>query len=238
MFTHLQQSILFKDIHFGLDIKKSFFNKAINYHPNNMEVINRNKLKLKYNYQIFQNKIISSYYNKYDSYVINENSIFNINNNKTKILIIQRSKSRSILNLDEVVVLFYSIDIEVVIIDLDTMSFALQMQTFKQVDILIAVAGTALHNMLFMRPDTHVVIIMQNGWCDWSWMYINQALLLDISTYKYCDLNNYDKSISNNENIDINSENYDEEKVNIDQLPNNEEMYHWTRKFWKQVIYN
>jgi hypothetical protein len=238
MFNNLQHSILFKDIHFGLDIKKSFFNKAINYHPYNMEILSGNKIKLKNNYQNFQKKLISSYNNKYDNYLINENSIFNINNNKTKVLIIQRSKSRSILNLDDVIIIFDSIDIEVKIVDLDTISFALQMQAFKQIDILIAVAGSAIHNMLFMKPDTHVIIIMQKGWCNWSWMYINQAILLDINTYKYCDLNNNNKNITNNANIDGNSENSDEDNVNIDQLSYSKEMNHWTRKFWKQVIYN
>jgi capsular polysaccharide biosynthesis protein len=49
--------------------------------------------------------------------------------------------------------------------DLAEVDFDDQMFIFSQVDVLVAVAGTALHNMLFMRPGSAVVIIMQPFWC-------------------------------------------------------------------------
>jgi hypothetical protein len=49
------------------------------------------------------------------------------------------------------------------------------------------VAGTALHNMLFMlqRPAA-VIVLMQPGWCDRAWRYVNQAALLGIEHFVVC----------------------------------------------------
>eukprot|EP01041_Mallomonas_annulata_P002467 gene2467-4787_t len=85
-------------------------------------------------------------------------------------------------------------------------SFSEQLLRFKNIKILIASAGTALHNMLFMRPGSAVILFMQQEWCPWSWMYANQAVLLDIHIFILCPVNSSSSSST----------------------------FHTTRNFWKQ----
>ena len=49
--------------------------------------------------------------------------------------------------------------------ELGEVSFDQQMYLFREADILVSTAGTAVHNMLFMRPYTAVIILMQPSWC-------------------------------------------------------------------------
>ena len=103
------------------------------------------------------------------------------------ILFIQRSNNRIILNLETVTAYLsskYTYNIHT--IDLEHISFSKQIELFYTIDILIAVAGTSFHNVLFMRPGTVVVIYMQSGWCKWAWMYANQARLLGIRPVIIC----------------------------------------------------
>jgi hypothetical protein len=160
-----------------------------------------------------------------------------------KVLFVQREKNRVILNLES---LLDGIDKQEAVADvteLARMSFSEQVCLFQHTDILVAVAGTAIHNMLFMRPGTSVIITMQSGWCNWAWMYANQAVLLGIDYYIYCSdsqkssstysesthLNGfYSNSEQENNNTKYNT--YENKPSSIADL----EVYHWTKKSWLQ----
>ena len=59
-----------------------------------------------------------------------------------------------------------SIDFDRMLCDeLGEVDFDQQMYLFREADILVSTAGTAVHNMLFMRPYTAVIILMQPAWC-------------------------------------------------------------------------
>jgi hypothetical protein len=92
-----------------------------------------------------------------------------------------------------------------------------------------------------MRPGTAVIIIMQPEWCDWAWMYANQAVLLGIDYYIYCS-DTHTTSSSYSESSHLNK------FFNLEQQYNNKseifthentadgmlEGYHWTKKTWLQ----
>ena len=71
-------------------------------------------------------------------------------------------------------------------IDIGIIPFHQQLQLFANTDILIGVGGTAIHNLLFMHAHTTLLLIMQPHWCEYAWMYANQAVLLDINYFIYC----------------------------------------------------
>jgi hypothetical protein len=107
------------------------------------------------------------------------------------VLLVHRGNNRMILNFAELQdkicqTPLSNLKVNCMIYDLGQLDFGSQMAIFAQTDIIVAVAGTAIHNLLFMRPLSAVVIIMQPGWCEWAWMYANQAVLLDIRPYVYC----------------------------------------------------
>ena len=53
-------------------------------------------------------------------------------------------------------------------------------------DLLIAVGGTALHNVMFLHPGSSIIVLMPSAWCPWAWMYSNQAVLLDVHVEIFC----------------------------------------------------
>ena len=154
-----------------------------------------------------------------------------------RILFIQREQSRSICNLQALQDVAKSEGSIMTVRELGDVGFSEQVFLFENTDILIAVAGTAIHNMLFMKSGTSVIILMQPGWCDWSWMYSNQAVLLGINYLIYCSklkLNNFNpdssRVVSNihvNHQTEVATQNYDD----IDTLLFG---FHWTRKYWLQ----
>jgi len=99
---------------------------------------------------------------------------------------------RKILNLLDLIEFTKSIAlpdgyaINCVVEDLDKLSFSAQLELFALADVFVTVAGTAAHNILFFRPTTALLMIMQPGWCDWSWIYVNQAAMLNMYSFVYC----------------------------------------------------
>lgn len=160
-----------------------------------------------------------------------------------KVLFVQREKNRVILNLKP---LLDNIEKQGVVFDvteLGTMSFSEQVCLFQHTDILVAVAGTAIHNMLFMRPGTSVIIIMQPEWCDWAWMYANQAVLLGIDYYIYCSdthktSSSYSESSHLNKFLNLEQQYKNESKdfthENAQNIELDLESYHWAKKTWLQ----
>ena len=102
-----------------------------------------------------------------------------------KVLFVQRKSNRIILNMKAMTDLAESLGFEwsvelnylcfltfifcyfsrFLCDELGEVQFDKQMRLFREADILVSAAGTAVHNMLYMRPLTAVVIIMQPGWC-------------------------------------------------------------------------
>ena len=92
-------------------------------------------------------------------------------------------------------------------------------------DVFVAVAGTALHNVLFMPPPhirpTAQVVLMQPGWCDHRRLYTDQAFLLGIPAYTLCHgreaLHDH---LHPNSHSDVHG-------VNV-------RLYQFSRQFWRQ----
>jgi len=69
---------------------------------------------------------------------------------------------------------------------MEDLTFTEQVEAFQYSSILITQYGTAAHNMIFLKPGSVLVLIMQPGWCDWHWTYTDQARLLGIHVLLYC----------------------------------------------------
>jgi capsular polysaccharide biosynthesis protein len=59
-------------------------------------------------------------------------------------------------------------------------------QLFQGTSVLIAQYGTAAHNVLFLRPGSVLVLLLQPGWCPWRWAFADQALLLGVHVITLC----------------------------------------------------
>jgi hypothetical protein len=228
VFTDLQKSgvkLIFEGIHFGADISASFFHRGLDNHPCifNMATAGGEVQDLSQKYRSFQTFALNSL----------GFSPANINNKDSfvnpSVLFIQRKVNRVIRNMDLLVESAKDLGLETVVQDLSDLRFSEQLQLFVNCDIMVAMAGTAVHNLLFMRPGSAVIIFMQPGWCDWAWMYANQAVLLDIHPVIYC-------SPSEKHAPQIATEMAVSDKDVDFILPIEEgfNSYHWTRNFWLQ----
>lgn len=198
--VHFLQSaahnILLKDLHIGLDISHSFYSISAEYHPLNIDISSDRFLQAASKYQMFREYLIES---KFLQFLQKESCISNNNNSSDEIesinvLIIQRANSRVIMNVDIVIDLIcnktvHEVYVNCLMVELEDIRFSSQLSLFGETDILISVAGTALHNIIFFRPKTKVIVLMQRQWCKWSWIYTNQATLLGMATYIYCEDN-------------------------------------------------
>ena len=80
-----------------------------------------------------------------------------------------------------------------------------QLPLFHLTDIMVTVAGSAIHNAIFMRKGSGIVILMPPYWCKWGWMYAAQMLYLGIHARIVCI--NY-QTESNHEYNTINLDSY------------------------------
>ena len=76
---------------------------------------------------------------------------------------------------------------EVSEVSLEDLPFTEQLEVFQGASVIIAQYGSACHNVLFLRPGSILVLLMQPRWCEWAWAYASQALLLGVHTLVYCD---------------------------------------------------
>ena len=80
---------------------------------------------------------------------------------------------------------------------LEDLAFSKQLRLFRTTDVYVCQQGTALHNVLFMRPGSAVIIIMQPDWCDWRWQFADQAAYLGMHVFVYCsDANRFSSTTS------------------------------------------
>lgn len=188
----LEGGVLFADLHIGLDNSGSFFHRGQNTQPCLVSVHANNKdnMQLSKRYQTFRTfindvDIISNYMTEERKQSCLSMSI-DMDNTHPQVLIGQRSKSRTILNIDDIAAAVAQAGLTHSIYDLGVLSFSQQKQLFSEIDIFVSMSGTSVHNLLFMRPGTAVIIFMQPMWCAFAWMYANQAILLGIKPIVYC----------------------------------------------------
>jgi hypothetical protein len=121
------------------------------------------------------------------------------------------SSNRVITNLDR---LLLEIErqprLSAQVLTLEDTPFSKQREVFRRTNILVSVAGSSLHNIMYLQPGSIVVVLMQRGWSPWSWMFANQAQLLRMPVFLYLD-----KSKSPDESSTV-------------------VVSHWSRRFWKQ----
>ena len=235
-FSLSKDGVIFKDLHIGLDISHSFFNLGYKTHPSifktyrsststdhSLQEVSRRYKDFQSHIMSFVQSLLTNKTTSSSSYQHNISQNQDTNNNTiipTNIIFVQRTSNRMMLNLHDLVSnithnSFFNIDTiqDISIVDLSVLPFTQQLQLLGSTRILIAMAGTALHNLLFMKPGTAAIIIMQPEWCPWAWMYANQAALLGIHVYvlctDHCDSSNIPSYVSR-------------------------PSYHWTREFWKQ----
>ena len=70
---------------------------------------------------------------------------------------------------------------------LEKLTFTEQAVALRETDVLVCQYGSAAHNVLFMKPGSVLVLLMQPHWCKWAWAFASQATLLDIHVWIYCD---------------------------------------------------
>ena len=119
-------------------------------------------------------------------------------------------------------------------------AFSAQIELFAHTRIFIATAGTSVHNLIFLPPLSAVIIIMQHpSWCKWSWVYSNQAYLLNIYALIYCPKapaaykepeSEFETTPDFLTEATSNHTKFDVEAWSA----GNVEYYHWTRSFWSQ----
>ena len=169
---HSSRRILIQDLHIGLDIEDTYFNLGFHYHPHAMNIADRRIQQLAARYQQFR-----------DFVHVQANITTSL---PTAALFVRRESSRVVLNMHELVSVAREMDVTYTEVDLEYVKFTDQLQLLFSANVIVATAGTALHNMLFMRPGTSAIILMQPEWCDWAWQYANQAVLLDIHATVIC----------------------------------------------------
>jgi hypothetical protein len=102
---------------------------------------------------------------------------YKMNVNVVKVLLIQRDKNRAILNLHDLLARLTKLSEDgaqpefssatrrtkwaTSVVEITAVPFSQQTCLFAEADVLIAVAGTAVHNILFMKPGAAVVSQMQ-----------------------------------------------------------------------------
>jgi hypothetical protein len=183
------ENIVFESVFSGLDTSRSFFQTGFSFHPCVMNRCcgNNDVVEASQHYQQFGDYLTSvalSATNYHEDLV---SPFKNGQNEEFNILLVNRQADRVVTNLCESSIHTPSFKAIITDVFLEELTFEEQLVQFQKADILVASAGTALHNMLFMRHYlTAVVVIMQPGWCSWAWMYVNQAVLLNIQPFIYC----------------------------------------------------
>ena len=174
--------VVFKDLHIGLDISESYFNAGQQSQPCLVNLRNGNA----------ENHARAKRYQALSQFIQTEIfAYFRIDatdptKNSPSLFIEQRQSDRKILNIDELVQVSSDLGFTTAFGSLSSLPFRHQLELFASIDVLVAVAGTALHNVLFMRPGSAVIMFMQPEWCELAWMYANQAILLNIQPFVHC----------------------------------------------------
>lgn len=70
---------------------------------------------------------------------------------------------------------------------LDDMSFKDQLVAFRRTDLLVGLAGSGLHNALFLKDKAVAISIMQPRWCNVRWWFERQMVLSNVWPLSLCD---------------------------------------------------
>jgi hypothetical protein len=212
---------LFTDLHIGLDISESYYAYGHAYHPHVFDLERSSFLReLASKYQDFQSFIVNETLSRFiPNLEIDLSTFIHTSDQQSmkmvarerpiNVVFVQRSSDRVIIGLEETArQLCNEYDhLKCSLVDLFGLKFSEQLSIFADVDILVAAAGTAIHNLLFCRPSISIIILMQAGWCNYAWMYANQAVLLNMHPYILCHDNHTTSSYHHR---------------------------HWANQFWKQ----
>ena len=188
--SHLfkDRRFFFTDIHLGSDLTHGFFSSGMMRQPCHFVPTDRHVQRLSVQYKAFRDHLWSQYLPAEWIVLSDEEKKFSSTAPAdVDVLFIQRKETREILNIQDLIDVTETLSLRSEVIDLDDMSFINQLGYFHFSACLVATAGTATHNMLFMRPGSTMVIIMQPEWCEESWMYVNQGVLLGITVHVLCD---------------------------------------------------
>jgi len=97
-----------------------------------------------------------------------------------QILVVKRLASRKITNHGKLVTALerrYNDKSQWVVHEsiMEGLSFMTNLQLLQSTTILITQYSSAAHNMIFLRPGSVLVLLMQPGWCDWHSDLTNQV---------------------------------------------------------------
>ena len=70
---------------------------------------------------------------------------------------------------------------------LGDMSFKDQLVKFRRTDLLVGLAGSGLHNAMFLKDKAVAISIMQPGWCNVRWWFERQMVMSNVWPLSLCD---------------------------------------------------
>jgi hypothetical protein len=191
--------VFFSDIHFGGDISSTFMHLGTPHHPCQFQLNDLSLEPFSQNYNRFH-----SFISKCVSEMIKDPSVAQP---VIDVLFIYRNSSRSIVNMKEMIDLVSVMNLNWLAVDFAVTPFKTQLLYLRKTRLLVAAAGTAMHNMIFMNHSTSAIVIMMEDWCHCSWQYANQGILLGIDVMTYCQPDDTEKHSPS---------------------------LHWTSNFWSQ----
>jgi hypothetical protein len=193
------EMVIFSDIHFGGDISSTFMHLGTPHHPCQFRMNDSSLQPFSQNYDQFHN-FVANRVSEMIKDPIDSQPIIDV-------LFIYRNSSRSIVNMKEMINLVSAMNLNWLAVDFDVTPFKTQLIYLRKTRLLVAAAGTAMHNMIFMNHSTSALVIMMEDWCRCSWQYVNQGILLGIDVMTYCQPK---------------------------ETENQALIVHWTSKFWSQ----
>jgi hypothetical protein len=205
-------AIIFSDIHFGGDISSTLMHIATPHQPCQFQLHDPSLIPFSRSYQHFHKFISQSIEATLSvsppSSLSSSSSVISYSEQPLiDVLFVFRNSSRLIVNMQAMVDLVSSKNLTWLSVDFAILPFKLQLQYLRKTRLLVATAGTAMHNMVFMNRSTSAIVLMMPEWCHCSWQYANQGILLGIDVSTYCQEGDMADQVS---------------------------LSHWTAHFWLQ----
>lgn len=202
MLPSLPPGVVFERLHVGLDTSKSYYYHGYRFHPHSIggEVWNtglpaQRAGEMHWRRLAGPHRSFQQFLQQYLTSVTDSTPFDYAFQDAFDLLLVQRNfGARVLLNRDEVPrAVAVDQDVTVVSVPLENIPFYQQLQLFREAKVLLGVAGTTFHNLLFSsaqrqrRGEHAAVILMQSAdWCQFSWMYSNQAVLLGSKAAVIC----------------------------------------------------
>ena len=182
------EMIVFTDIHFGGDISSTLMHLGTPHNPCQFQLQDLSLNSFFQSYRQFHN-FVSDRVNEMIKDPVNEQPIIDV-------LFIFRNSSRNIVNMKEMIDVVSAMNLRWLVVDFAVIPFKTQLIYLRKTRLLVAAAGTALHNMVFMNHSTSAIVIMMTDWCHCSWQYVNQGILVGINVLTYCQPNETKNQVS------------------------------------------